>query len=164
MFLSRHGLNMAILQVVRRNVPGEVMMEKGAVRDRMMMSRTSLMSSLTRMLAHAWQCWPMHDRAQCCTTVQPGSARTCMAVLAYARQCLNHARPCKLASAGPKQGSAGPNGGSAGHDDLRTTVPDTSTFHLISSGWTSWSQNTFCSDFLKLSKGDCEGLEDPRSI
>ncbi|KAD5960404.1 hypothetical protein E3N88_11876 [Mikania micrantha] len=62
-----------------------------------------------------WQCRPMHDRAQLCTTVQIGSASPCMAVLAYARQCLNHARPCKLASAGP-------NGGSAGHDDLRTTM------------------------------------------
>ncbi|KAD2393224.1 hypothetical protein E3N88_40201 [Mikania micrantha] len=71
----------------------------------------------------------MHGSAGLCTTVlkpsttvQPGSARPCMAVLAYARPCLSQARPCKLASAGPKQGSAGPNGGSAGHDDLSTTV------------------------------------------
>ncbi|KAD5318208.1 hypothetical protein E3N88_18154 [Mikania micrantha] len=146
MFLSHHGLTMAILQVVRRNVPGEVMMEKRAVRDRKMMRRTSLMSSLPRstrnaltvarlmpilhtglskdpinglarkkikrcmefqhflgkspdahchakfctgsagpctivhnfarpcnqvVLGHAWQCWPMHDRAPSCMTVQP---------------------------------------------------------------------------------------------
>ncbi|KAD6454687.1 hypothetical protein E3N88_09393 [Mikania micrantha] len=92
-----------------------------------------------------WQCWPMHDRAPSCMTVQPGSARPCMVVLAYALPCtflhdratsarpcmvvltyalpcISQARPCKLASAGPKQGSAGPIGGSAGHDDLRTTV------------------------------------------
>ncbi|KAD2805060.1 hypothetical protein E3N88_38437 [Mikania micrantha] len=79
-------------------------------------------SVLSSVLAHAWQCWPMHDRAQSCTTVQPGSARPCMTVLAYALPCLNQARPCNIASAGPKQGSAGPIGGSAGHDDLSTTV------------------------------------------
>ncbi|KAD7117461.1 hypothetical protein E3N88_04729 [Mikania micrantha] len=73
-------------------------------------------------LGHAWQCWPMHDCAPSCMTVQPGSARPCMVVQAYARPCISLARPCKLASAGPKQGSAGPDGGSAGHDDLCTTV------------------------------------------
>ncbi|KAD4385788.1 hypothetical protein E3N88_25957 [Mikania micrantha] len=92
-----------------------------------------------------WQCRHMHDRAQICTTVNSGSARPfmtvlayalpcttlhyraisarpCMAVHAYARPCISLARPCKLACSGPKQGSAGPNGDSASHDDLHTTV------------------------------------------
>ncbi|KAD4586317.1 hypothetical protein E3N88_23918 [Mikania micrantha] len=70
-------------------------------------------------LGHAWQCWPMHDRAPSCMTVQPGSARPCMVVPAYARPCISQARLCRLASVGPKQGSARPNGAENGNFDNR---------------------------------------------